>query len=179
MGFRNPFRIQVDENDVAYISDYSPDSQTPQRSRGPAGTGRFEIVRKPANYGWPTCYKRDLPYYQWNYHEFAPGTTTAGTPLLDANGAPMLHDCSGPTQRNDSLWNIEGGPSVEPGLRDVPPVTDPDIWYSYRDNNTASPLGTPCLGYYAPTPGRSRPDRPPSARGSSRSSTPAASVRTA
>src|SRR4051794_29567823 len=157
MGFRNPFRLQVDENDVAYVSDYSPDSQTPQRSRGPAGVGRFEIVRKPANYGWPTCYKRDLPYFQWNYHEFALNTTTAGTPLLDANGAPMLHDCSGPTQRNDSLWNIEGGPSVEPGLRDVPPVTDPDIWYSYRDNNTASPLGTPCLGYYAPTAGPAAP----------------------
>ena len=31
-----------------------------QRSRGPSGTGRFEIVRKPSNYGWPTCYKRDL-----------------------------------------------------------------------------------------------------------------------
>ena len=27
MGFRNPFRIQVDENDVAYITDYSPDAQ--------------------------------------------------------------------------------------------------------------------------------------------------------
>ena len=51
MGFRNPFRLQVDENDVAYVSDYSPDSQTPQRSRGPSGTGRYEIIRKPANYG--------------------------------------------------------------------------------------------------------------------------------
>ena len=51
MGFRNPFRIQVDENDVAYISDYSPDADNPQRSRGPAGVGRFEIVRKPSNYG--------------------------------------------------------------------------------------------------------------------------------
>ena len=27
MGFRNPFRIQVDENDVAYVTDYSPDAQ--------------------------------------------------------------------------------------------------------------------------------------------------------
>ena len=61
MGFRNPFRVQVDENDVAYISDYSPDANTQQRSRGPSGTGRYEIVRKPSNYGWPTCYKRDLP----------------------------------------------------------------------------------------------------------------------
>ena len=37
MGFRNPFRIQVDENDVAYVSDYSPDSQTPQQFHGTAG----------------------------------------------------------------------------------------------------------------------------------------------
>ena len=29
MGFRNPFRIQVDENDVAYVTDYSPDSTPP------------------------------------------------------------------------------------------------------------------------------------------------------
>ncbi|MFI7033887.1 ThuA domain-containing protein [Microbispora rosea] len=150
MGFRNPFRIQVDENDVAYIGDYSPDAQTPQRSHGPSGTGRYEIVRKPSNYGWPTCYKRDLAHYQWNFHEFAPGTTTAGTPL---NNPPQKFDCDGPTQRNDSLWNIEGGPTVEPGLRDVPPVTDPDIWYSYRDNNPSAPLGTPCEAYYAPTPG--------------------------
>ena len=27
MGFRNPYRIQVDDNDVAYITDYSPDSE--------------------------------------------------------------------------------------------------------------------------------------------------------
>ena len=39
MGFRNPFRLQVDENDVAYVSDYSPDANTPPRSRGPSGVG--------------------------------------------------------------------------------------------------------------------------------------------
>ena len=76
MGFRNPFRLQVDENDVAYVSDYSPDSNVQQRSRGPAGTGRYEIVRKAANYGWPTCYSSKLGYYKWNFSEFAPGTTT-------------------------------------------------------------------------------------------------------
>ena len=61
MGFRNPFRVTLDKNDVAYVSDYSPDSQVPQQFRGPSGTGRFEIVRAPANYGWPLCYKTDLP----------------------------------------------------------------------------------------------------------------------
>ncbi|MDA0164807.1 ThuA domain-containing protein [Solirubrobacter ginsenosidimutans] len=154
MGFRNPFRIQVDENDVAYISDYSPDANAQQRSRGPSGTGRYEIVRKPSNYGWPTCYKRDLPYYKWNFHEFAPNTTSAGTPL---NTPAQVHECDGPAQHNDSRWNLEGGPSVEPGLVDVPPVTDPDIWYSYRDNLAAAPLGTPCFAYYSPTPGAIAP----------------------
>ena len=117
MGFRNPFRIQVDENDVAYVTDYSPDSQTPQRSSaGPPGVGRFEIVRKPANYGWPLCYSSDLGYYQWNFREFAPGTTTVGTPL---DNPPQPIDCGGADRCvNDSRWNLDGGPGVEPGLRD-------------------------------------------------------------
>ena len=37
MGFRNPFRIQVDSDDVAYVTDYSPDSRVPGPFRGPAG----------------------------------------------------------------------------------------------------------------------------------------------
>ena len=46
MGFRNPFRITLDKNDDAYITDYSPDSQTPTVFRGPAGTGRMMVVRR-------------------------------------------------------------------------------------------------------------------------------------
>ena len=40
-----------------------------------------------------------------------------------------------------------GGPSVEPGLEYAPPIAQPDIWYSYRDNQNPA-LGTPCLAYY-------------------------------
>ena len=90
MGFRNPFRITLDKDDVAYVSDYSPDSQVPQQFRGPAGTGRFEIVREPANYGWPLCYKTDLPYYQWDFN--------TSTPLPSA-AAPEPHDCDDPSAR--------------------------------------------------------------------------------
>jgi PKD repeat protein/glucose/arabinose dehydrogenase len=140
MGFRNPFRVQVDENDVAYVSDYSPDSQVPQQFRGPAGTGRYEIVRHPANYGWPICYRTDLGYYRWNFNTTVP---------LDATPTPF--NCAGATVANESHWNLEGGPAVEPGRADVPPITNPDIWYSYRDNNAATPLGTPCFGNYGPT----------------------------
>ena len=60
------------------------------------------------------------------------------------------------TQLNDSRWNLEGGPGFEAGLRELPPVTNPDIWYSYQDNpnaNRPNGLGTPCRGYYDTTPG--------------------------
>ncbi|MER5598297.1 ThuA domain-containing protein [Streptomyces sp. NPDC002265] len=140
MGFRNPFRIQVDENDVAYVTDYSPDSQTPQNFRGPAGTGRMEIVRKPANYGWPMCVSQDLPYYRWNFN--------TSTPL---DSPAKAFECDNPDRgpQNDSRWNLDGGPSVEPGLEYAPPVTNPDIWYSFTPENRAdNPIGTPCAAYY-------------------------------
>ncbi len=140
MGFRNPFRIQVDDNDVAYITDYSPDSQTPQNFRGPAGTGRVEIVRAPANYGWPLCYRTDLPYYRWNFITSQP---------LD--NPPQVHECDNAARgpQNNSRWNLEGGPTVEPGLEYGPPITNPDIWYSYTpENRTDNPLGTPCFAHY-------------------------------
>ena len=145
MGFRNPFRITLDEDDVAYVTDYSPDSQTPQIFRGPQGTGRVEVVREPANYGWPLCMKSDLPYYQWDFN--------TSTPLPSAT-APETHDCDDPTRgpQNTSRWVATGGPTVEPGLEYSPPIKQPEIWYSYRDNQAApnGPLGTPCFAQYGP-----------------------------
>ena len=114
MGFRNPFRVDVDSDGVIYTSDYSPDANTPSRGRGPAGVGRYEIVRKPSNYGWPTCYSSKLGYWEWEFSEFTAGSTTPGrTPLT---GAKQI-DCGGPTQKNTSRWVRDGGPSVEPGLQ--------------------------------------------------------------
>ena len=163
MGFRNPFRIQVDDDDVAYVSDYSPDSRVNVRGRGPAGTGRFEIVRQPSNYGWPVCYKRDLGFNRWSHHEWpattpltpAPNTNTQGVPATDPP-TPLV-DCGAATIPNTSRWNLEGGSSVEPGLAEVPPVTDPDIWYSYNDNAPGQLLGTPCAAYFQLVPGPTVP----------------------
>ena len=155
MGFRNPFRLQVDENDVAYVTDYSPDANTPARSRGPSGVGRMEIVRHPSNYGYPQCYSTKLGYYRWNFKEFAPGTTTVGTPL---DNPPQPIDCGNTSAfQNPSRWVRDGGPGFEPGLASTPPLSDPEIWYSYRDNVAGTPLGTPCFGYYATTPGAIAP----------------------
>ena len=154
MGFRNPFRITVDDDGVAFITDYSPDSQTPTVFRGPAGTGRMMVVRQPANYGWPLCYSPDLPYYRWNFN-----TTT---PL---DNPPQAYECNNATRgpANTSRWNT--------GLTYAPPIAQPELWYSYQDNNPANPLGTPCAAYYTQA-------RPAPARSCSRSSAPAASART-
>jgi glucose/arabinose dehydrogenase/type 1 glutamine amidotransferase len=135
MGFRNPFRLNLDENDVAYITDYSPDSRTPQVFRGPPGTGRVEIVRRAANYGWPFCMAPELPYYRWNF--------TTSAPLDDP---PRPFECDNPARgpENTSRHNT--------GLTVTPPLTKPDLWYSYNDNNPPTPLGTPCPAYYTVDP---------------------------
>jgi PKD repeat protein len=149
MGFRNPFRLQVDENDVAYVSDYSPDSQTPQQFHGPAGVGRYEIVRHPANYGWPYCFKSDLPEYPWNVNLQVPMDALTHQPV-PAGQTPQPYSCGGPTVPNNDYWNTNGGPGNEPGLTQTPALADPDIWSSYRDNNVTTPLGTPCFAEYGP-----------------------------
>jgi len=124
MGFRNPFRIQVDEDGVAYVADYSPDSNSPTGLRAAAGTGRIEIVRKPSNYGWPMCYKTDLPMYKWDFNT----QTTMGETF----------ECDNPAHApaNESRWNT--------GRLFGPPITNPDVWYSFRDDL----WGTPCFDSY-------------------------------
>jgi len=135
MGFRNPFRLNLDSNDVAYVTDYSPDSRVPQVFRGPPGTGRMEIVRHAANYGWPYCVSPKLPYYKWNF--------AASTPL---DNPPQAFECDNPSHgpENTSRHNT--------GLTVTPPLTAPDMYYSYQDNNQPTPLGTPCAAQYTQDP---------------------------
>ena len=176
MGFRNPFRVDVDSDGVIYTSDYSPDANTPSRGRGPAGVGRYEIVRKPSNYGWPTCYSTSsvlgvgVQRVRDRQHHAGPGTPTA----------PAV-DCGGPTQANTSRWVVTAV-RVEPGLQQLPPVTDPDVWYSYQDNpNATRPVGSaPRARLPRPRPSAPRRRaRPASARACSRSCTTVAWRRTA
>ncbi|MFG2059481.1 ThuA domain-containing protein [Micromonospora sp. NPDC048930] len=127
MGFRNPFRITLDKNDVAYITDYSPDSSTPQVGRGPAGTGRMMVVDKPANYGWPMCVQPNLPYIEMNW------TTSPISPV-----APF--DCAAP--KNTSRHNT--------GLTDLKPVEKSELWYSFQ-------APTPCPESYLSTPTQTCP----------------------
>ncbi|MGH9013112.1 MAG: ThuA domain-containing protein, partial [Acidimicrobiia bacterium] len=117
MGFRNPFRLTVDqETGSAYVGQVGPDAGNdcfPGTStsctlnpRGPRGYDAMMQVREAANMGWPYCLAGQ-GYYEYDY-----ASGTSGD----------QYDCvGGPT--NDSPHNT--------GIDTVPPVTDPLIWYPY------------------------------------------------
>jgi glucose/arabinose dehydrogenase len=122
MGLRNPFRIELNKRTgELYVGDYSPDQQQADPKRGPAGTGKWTIVRKPGNYGWPYCATAELPYVDYDFATGESGET---------------FDCKAPI--NESPHNT--------GLRELPPVTQPDVWYSYGLSPEFPELGTGGIG---------------------------------
>ena len=118
----------------------------------------------------------NVPYYEWDFN--------LSTPLDPANPQPF--ECDNPAKGpdNESRWNTGQtiDPVSAPGRVQTPRLTQPDIWYSYRDNqNPAFFQGTPCHEAYdgdaRAAPGRRAPRA--SARSSSPSCSRAASGRTA
>jgi cytochrome c len=129
MGLRNPFRIEINrETDEIYVADYSPDARNPNPARGPSGHGKWTIVREPGNYGWPYCATAELPYVDY---DFATGQS----------GAPF--NCDAPV--NESPHNT--------GLRQLPPVTQPDVWYTYSLSAEFPELGSTPPGGIGPMAG--------------------------
>ena len=119
MGFRNPFRHpgrrerrRVRQRLLARLADAAA---VPRRRRA---SGRFEIVRHPANYGWPYCFKPDLPEYPWNVNLQVPMDALTHQPV-PAGQTPQPYSCAGATVPNNDCWNVNGGPSVEPGLTTI------------------------------------------------------------
>jgi cytochrome c len=110
MGLRNPFRFALNRltNEI-YLADYSPDAQLADPLRGPPGQGKWTVIRQPGNYGWPLCATAELPYVAYDF-----ATETSAEPF----------DCAAPV--NDSPLNT--------GLRELPAVEQPSLWYSYRTN---------------------------------------------
>lgn len=122
MGLRNPFRFSADRRrGVVYLADYAPDAPGASAARGPAGTGKWAVVRGPANYGWPYCATAELPYVDY---DFATGTS----------GAPF--DCAAPVNRSPR----------NTGLEQLPPVTQPEVYYSYPTSDAFPALGAGGIG---------------------------------
>ncbi|GII05603.1 PQQ-dependent sugar dehydrogenase [Planobispora takensis] len=122
MGLRNPFRIEINRSTgELYVADYSPDAQEADPLRGPAGTGKWTAIRRAGDYGWPYCATARLPYVDY---DFATG----------ASGSPF--DCAAPV--NESPRNT--------GRRELPPVVQPEVWYSYGLSPEFPQLGTGGIG---------------------------------
>jgi cytochrome c len=129
MGFRNPFRIEINrDNNEIYVADYSPDNRIANPLRGPAGQGKWTILREPGNYGWPYCATAELPYVDY---DFATGTSGA------------TFNCAAPV--NESPNNT--------GLRELPAVQQPDVWYSYGLSAEFPELGSTPPGGIGPMAG--------------------------
>jgi PKD repeat protein/glucose/arabinose dehydrogenase len=107
MGLRNPFRINLDDRDRVYVTDYSPDARVANPARGPEGTGRMMVVDKPGNYGWPYCVQPNLPYFEYDF--------TTGQ-------SGEAFDCTGPT--NTSRHND--------GRTTLPEVERSELWYTFN-----------------------------------------------
>ncbi|MFG2100189.1 PQQ-dependent sugar dehydrogenase [Micromonospora echinaurantiaca] len=122
MGLRNPFRFAVDRRtDDVYLADYSPDAGSADPDRGPAGHGRWMLVDKPANYGWPYCVTPTMPYRDYDFATGTPGG---------------YFDCRRPV--NDSPHNT--------GQRRLPPVEAPQVWYPSAPSGEFPQLGTGGIG---------------------------------
>ena len=118
MGFRNPFRIGLDEqNNNLLVADYGPDAGSVSATRGPNGRVEWNVLDEPGNYGWPYCVGNNTPYNDYNF-----ASSTAGATF----------SCDAPI--NDSPNNT--------GLTNLPPAKAAVIWQS----NNASITGTPEIG---------------------------------
>ncbi|MBC2932472.1 PQQ-dependent sugar dehydrogenase [Nocardioides sp. zg-1228] len=117
MGWRNPFRIEIDpETDNLWVADYSPDAKKSKASRGPAGHGKWAVVDGPGNYGWPYCATARMPYNDYDFAKKKSG---------------KKFDCAAPV--NTSVHNT--------GKRRLPPVEQPEVWYSYGKSKQFPQLG--------------------------------------
>jgi cytochrome c len=122
MGLRNPFRFSVDrQRNIVLLADYAPDAPVPNPERGPAGTGKWVVVRGPTNFGWPYCATAALPYVDYDF-----ATSSSGVPF----------DCNAPA--NESPHNT--------GLTSLPAVAQPDVFYSYQVSQRFSELGAGGIG---------------------------------
>jgi glucose/arabinose dehydrogenase/cytochrome c551/c552/type 1 glutamine amidotransferase len=118
MGTRNPYRISIDrKTGYVYWGEVGPDANNDDPNRGPRGYDEINQAKKPGNYGYPMFVGNNYAYHKYNYEtgEFGPA-----------------FDPKKPV--NDSKNNT--------GLRDLPPVTPPMIWYPYDKSPEFPSMGS-------------------------------------
>ncbi len=117
MGCRNPYRIAIDsKTDCLFWGDVGPDAGKDGMVRGPKGYDTFNRACEPGNYGWPFL-RGNHVYQDYNFA---------------TNVSAKHHDPDRPV--NNSPNNT--------GLRELPPVKSPLIWYSYDESTEFPWTGT-------------------------------------
>lgn len=120
MGTRNAYRLSVDpKNNFVYWGDVGPDADKDSlETRGPKGYDEINQARKAGYFGWPLFVGKNYPYRAYDYY-------------TGKSGAPF--DPEKPV--NDSKNNT--------GLKELPPLSPPFIWYPYNNTYNAFPqMGT-------------------------------------
>ncbi|MBP2328213.1 glucose/arabinose dehydrogenase [Kibdelosporangium banguiense] len=136
MGFRNPFRMNVDKaTGVVYLGDYGPDAGSTTSGRGPAGQVEFNRIASAGNYGWPYCTGSNTTNETYVDYTFPSGPSGA------------RFNCAAPV--NDSPRNT--------GLRNLPAARA--AWIKYDNCSVSafgcgseSPMSAPVYRYDAANP---------------------------
>ena len=119
MGTRNAYRLSVDpKNNYVYWGDVGPDSDKDSLdTRGPKGYDELNQARKAGYFGWPLFIGKNYPYHAYDYY------TGKSGPSFDP-AKPI----------NDSKNNT--------GIKELPPVSPPFIWYPYGISPDFPQMGT-------------------------------------
>jgi glucose/arabinose dehydrogenase len=119
MGTRNAYRLSVDpKNNYVYWGDVGPDSDKDSlETRGSKGYDELNQARKPGYFGWPLFIGKNYPYHAYDYY------TGKSGPSFDP-AKPI----------NDSKNNT--------GIKELPPVSPPFIWYPYGISPDFPQMGT-------------------------------------
>ena len=119
MGNRNPYRISVDQkNSFLYWGEVGPDARNDSFGvRGPRGYDELNQARKAGYFGWPFFVGNNFGY---NRYDYATGQSGAA------------FDAAKPV--NESRNNT--------GLKDLPAVSAPFIWYPYDASPDFPQVGT-------------------------------------
>jgi cytochrome c len=119
MGTRNAYRLSVDpKNNYVYWGDVGPDSDKDSlETRGSKGYDELNQAKKAGYFGWPLFIGKNYPYRSYDYY------TGKSGPSFDP-AKPI----------NDSKNNT--------GIKELPPVSPPFIWYPYGISPDFPQMGT-------------------------------------
>ncbi|NQV74755.1 MAG: ThuA domain-containing protein [Bacteroidetes bacterium] len=118
MGNRNPYRISIDsKTGFLYWGEVGPDAGADSPERGTRGYDELNQARNAGFFGWPYFVGKNYPYRAYDYKTGISGITF--DPLKPVNNSP-----------NNT------------GLKNLPAVQPPFIWYPYAISKEFPLLGT-------------------------------------